>query len=159
MRTFVFRYQNILFSRSCSDWTRCQQKDLRRQIKRLFCFQNWLLQCRCKLDQLSASLPFLLLKSTWCRFTMKRVSALVTTCPLNCKSLFRHSGCLLLLITKLAQAREALEAKREEEQARLEVRRKNFEFSTFSKKNQEEEKKMPAGEGKQAGGKRGCKTQ
>ena len=81
------------------------------------------------------------------------------TCPLNCKSLFRHSGCLLLLITKLAQAREALEAKREEEQARLEVRRKNFEFSTFSKKNQEEEKKMPAGEGKQAGGKRGCKTQ
>ena len=81
------------------------------------------------------------------------------TCPLNCKSLFRHSGCLLLLITKLAQAREALEAKREEEQARLEVRRKKFEFSTFSKKNQEEEKKIPAGEGQQAGGKRGCKTQ
>ena len=85
------------------------------------------------------------------------------TCPLNCKSLFRHSGCLLLLITKLAQAREALEAKREEEQARLEVRTSHWEGKTLNSqhfsKNQEEEKKMPAGEGKQAGGKRGCKTQ
>ena len=62
------------------------------------------------------------------------------------KSLFRHSGCLLLLITKLAQAREALEAKREEEQARLEVRWKNFEFSTFSKKS--------GGREKNAGGRR-----
>ena len=45
------------------------------------------------------------------------------------------------MITKLAQAREALEAKREEEQARLEVRRKNFEFSTFSKKIRRKRKK------------------